>query len=156
MKRLFLMFVVLITFTNSKAQHDPSFPFYQHIIDGTAEQFEITDFTHFHVLDSIKEGDYGNWLYTFRLVKYDSVKFKQFQINHLQDSLNLKLNIDDVPDWAKQPTPSDIFGTVIQLTNTEILAILSPIISKIYYNTTINEFVFYDGTSWQKLPKSPM
>ena len=41
-------------------------------------------------------------------------------------------------------------GSLISLTTTEILA-LTPTTGKLYYNNTINEVVYYNGTAWKKI-----
>lgn len=48
------------------------------------------------------------------------------------------------------------YGKLISLTTTEILAIVSPEVGRLYYNSTLNEVVFYDGTVWKKLSHSNM
>jgi len=47
-------------------------------------------------------------------------------------------------------------GKLISLTETEILAIASPEVGRLYYNTTQNHVVFYDGTGWKKLTHTNM
>lgn len=48
------------------------------------------------------------------------------------------------------------FGKLISLTTTEILAIANPEQGRLYYNSTINEVVFYNGNNWRKLSHSKM
>lgn len=47
-------------------------------------------------------------------------------------------------------------GKLISLTETEILAIASPEVGRLYYNTTQNHVVYYDGTNWKKISHSNM
>jgi hypothetical protein len=56
-------------------------------------------------------------------------------------------------------TGLDVSGSqtlVISLPETEILAIASPEVGRLYYNTTQNHVVFYDGTNWKKISHSNM
>ena len=45
---------------------------------------------------------------------------------------------------------------LVSLTETEILDIASPETGRLYYNTTQNHVVFYDGSVWKKLTHSNM
>ena len=63
-------------------------------------------------------------------------------------------NITDL-DYTQKIYVDNQYGKLISLTNTEILA-LTPETGRLYYNTTINEVVFYDGTNWKKLSHTNM
>lgn len=63
-------------------------------------------------------------------------------------------NILDL-DYTQKIYVDNQRGKLIQLTTTEILA-LTPEVGRLYYNTTINEVVFYNGTEWKKLSHSNM
>lgn len=53
-------------------------------------------------------------------------------------------------------TTTDDYGKLISRTTTQLLAIVDPEVGRLYYNTTINEVVFYNGTGWKKLSHSNM
>lgn len=113
MRKLFFSLIAMISLQNSNAQMNT--PFDDIILDGTTVNYDTEQFMHFYVLDSIKEWMYGNYTYTFRLYDKNLLKLKQSQVWKLQDSLNIKLNTDDISSWAKQPskptyTTSEITG----------------------------------------------
>ena len=58
--------------------------------------------------------------------------------------------------YAQRQYVDNQFGRLISLTETEILAIASPETGRLYYNTTQNHVVFYDGSGWKKLTHSNM
>jgi hypothetical protein len=58
--------------------------------------------------------------------------------------------------YAQRQYVDNQFGKLISLTETEILAIASPEVGRLYYNTTQNHVVYYDGTNWKKITHSNM
>jgi hypothetical protein len=58
--------------------------------------------------------------------------------------------------YAQRQYVENQFGKLISLTTTEILAIVSPEEGRLYYNSTLNDVVFYDGSNWKKLSDSNM
>jgi hypothetical protein len=58
--------------------------------------------------------------------------------------------------YAQRQYVDNQFGKLISLTETQILAISSPEVGRLYYNTTQNHVVFYDGTGWKKLTHTNM
>jgi hypothetical protein len=72
------------------------------------------------------------------------ISVEDFSANYEDNSFVQKIYVDNQ------------FGKLISLTETEILAIASPETGRLYYNTTQNHVVYYDGTNWKKLTHSNM
>ena len=58
--------------------------------------------------------------------------------------------------YAQRSYVDNQSGKLQQLSTTEILAITTPEIGKLYYNTTSKEIVFYNGVEWRKISNSGM
>jgi hypothetical protein len=98
------------------------------------------------------------------------------KLNNLFIKRNLSLNYDSIDDvgvltsnlnttYIPIPkyvsgeyflTTTDDYGKLISRTTTQLLAIVDPEVGRLYYNTTINDVVFYNGTGWKKLSHSNM
>lgn len=51
---------------------------------------------------------------------------------------------------------SVVTNKLTSMTTSEITAIATPVAGEMYYNTTLNTIVFYNGTSWQKVTTTNM
>jgi len=58
--------------------------------------------------------------------------------------------------YAQRQYVDNQFGRLISLTETEILAIASPENGRLYYNSDINQVVFYNATEWRVISDTAM
>jgi hypothetical protein len=97
---------------------------------------------------------------SFIAQKEDSSGSEYFQFSNASDgiifnpSTGIDGNLDYTSNYGDNSFVQKIyvdnqFGKLISLTETEILAIASPEVGRLYYNTTQNHVVYYDGTSWR-------
>jgi len=104
---------------------------------------------------------------SFIAQKEDSVPLELFEFKNSSDGITFNPsqgiygNLDYTSFYVDNSFVQKIyvdnqFGKLISLTETEILAIASPEVGRLYYNTTQNHVVFYDGTGWKKLSTSNM
>ena len=82
----------------------------------------------------------------------------QFQLSSdkgISNNVDVSATIEDL-DYTQKIYVDNQRGKLISLTETEILAIGTPEVGRLYYNTTQNHVVFYDGTGWKKLTHTNM
>ena len=105
-------------------------------------------------------------------VNYNNLYFTEqglgLQFSDNQDlTINNSIGISSNTNFSEShPTNKNIYtqrsyvdnqnGKLQQLSTTEISAITTPEIGKLYYNTTSKEIVFYNGVEWRKISNSGM
>jgi hypothetical protein len=104
-------------------------------------------------------GNYTNWGLNFILGSSDNGS-TQYQFGLTSDLgisniVDVSANIGDL-DYTQKIYVDNQKGKLVSLTETEILDIASPETGRLYYNTTQNHVVFYDGSVWKKLTHSNM
>lgn len=118
MKKLLLLPIIfMFNFLSAQVIDDPSSYFYKIQMYGTPDFFEAERFMHFKILDTITEGENGNHFYHFKLLNKNDLKLKQSQIWRLNDSLDVKLNRNEVYSWAKQPSRPEYNKSDVGLAN---------------------------------------
>lgn len=118
---------MLLSFSISNAQWISHF--YTYANDGWPSQYAVEKEMYLYVLDTVDNEYYGNYDYHFKLMRSSFLKIKQNQIYHLQDSLDSRLKINDIYNWAKQPNPPSLNKIDVGLSNVDNTSDLSKPIS---------------------------
>lgn len=128
MKKLFLSLFLTMSFFSSKAQFvDMLYPY---IYAGMPENYETERDLYYYVIDSIYESiQPGDFHYRFKFINSTKIKRKQSQIEHLQDSLDSRIKLNDLYAWAKQPNAPSYSKADVGLSNSDNTSDLSKPIS---------------------------